>query len=105
MNGKIEPALTPQEWRELARPAYAPGKDARIGFTGILYPKRPLAVIAALNDALPDNDPRKITREWVTRLRKWAADCEAQYGPWQLDPDEARAMADALESYLPPEPE
>lgn len=61
-------------------------------------------IIAAANSLLPDSDLRKITREWVERLRKWADDADAAtYDRLQLDPAEAREMAVALESYLPPE--
>lgn len=46
------------------------------------------AVIGFANAALPDSDPRKITRKHVELLRETVAPL--------------RAFADALESYLPP---
>jgi hypothetical protein len=68
------------------------------------------AAIAALNAGLPDSDPRKITREKITAIRTSA---DAFYvdndGLRDADRDDVIASlavqaADALESYLPPEP-
>lgn len=122
MSEKIKPALTEQEWR-----------DGRVQFVGLpelvfhddgdgmefvvrapdgtiseklkfsLAPDVDLpALIALANASLPDSDPRKITREWVRELRGVAEDYEYR----GLDPnpyDTLRGIADALESYLPPE--
>lgn len=53
-------------------------------------------MIAAMNDHLPDSDPRKITREQVFALRY-----ASEYGD-SADFPELKRLADALESYLPP---
>ena len=72
MTEPIEPALTPAEWRKF--------NPRDIHTLDIV--ERPEILVAIGNFALPDSDPRKITRETVKRLR---------------------ALADHLESYLPPE--
>ena len=62
---------------------------------------RPAAAlyIALANHALPDGDPRKITRGMVNALREIAAD-----HPWdEALSSIATGIADALDSYLPPE--
>jgi hypothetical protein len=65
------------------------------------------AIIVAANAALPHDDPRKVRREWVAELRRMAGEAEAsdrrgeKDGP-VVDPYICRSMADALESYLPP---
>jgi hypothetical protein len=64
-------------------------------------------IIVAANAALPHDDPRKVRREWVAELRRMADEAEAsdrrgeKDGP-VVDPYICRSMADALESYLPP---
>ena len=71
-------------------------------------------LIALANAALSDDDPRKITREWVAELRTTASEIDVQLrNPhWRMADDRSlavhrartlRTMADALESYLPPE--
>jgi len=80
----IPPAPSSAEWAEL---------DARI--------------LALCNDALPDADPRKLTWAMVDGLRKWA-DTEdtlerlMDAGRTGVDSGLARAIADAIESHLPP---
>jgi hypothetical protein len=93
MSDFIPPALMPNEWERVRS-----GCDdvTHYYFTGDKG-----AVIAACNDELPDTDPRKITREWVKILRataRWIEEQPDNFGP----ETELRAMADALESYLPP---
>lgn len=64
------------------------------------------AVIALANIALPDGDPRKLTREGVAAIRKMADDVfddetsltAAEVAHTKL----VLRMVDALESYLPP---
>lgn len=65
------------------------------------YPR----LIAVANAALPDSDPRKITRAMVVELRKRALGHPLGYGEWSKNPPdpELTKIADALESYLPPE--
>lgn len=62
-------------------------------------------VIAFANAALPDSDPRKITRETVATLRNHAYYSKHgdAHGRLAMTADALAALADALESYLPPE--
>lgn len=116
---KIEPALTPEEWeRILSDPqpnvlGRVPTLDERI--TVLLNDKIELddpycpvtalldapAVVAIANAALPNSDPRKITREKiadvVSIVNVFIADRFAAE-----DAAPALAFLDALESYLPP---
>jgi hypothetical protein len=128
---KIEPALTPEEWAggpdDLDRPEdgiaapqafdgdptdrYAAGVSVFEGSLQLIYDEfhvtpfgRPAAVIAVANAALPDSDPRKITREMVTRIQH--AGHYAHNGREVMTPDKLDALlaiAKALESYLPPQ--
>lgn len=68
-------------------------------------------VIALANAALPDGDPRKITREWIATLRQphaddcmmWALSDYAGAQQCNCGGDEKLyAIADVLASYLPP---
>lgn len=92
MTDKIEPALTPEEWRDTDR--------AMRQHVGAL-PERAddlAQVIALANAALPDSDPRKITREDVRACRRETND-------WFEDRDEMlRGLADRIAALLPPEP-
>lgn len=87
MSEEIEPALTADDWaRELSVADLHPFLDTE-------------KIIAVANAALPDSDPRKITRERIALLRVelgWAENAEYSNDP------EARRFLDALESYLPP---
>lgn len=113
MSEKIEPALSAGEWTRAE--IDDDGSALRI-VDGRLVNEawgqpvdRPAAVIALANAALSDSDPRKITREWVKALRDEAE--RAEYtervqdnaGYSAIEPTLARQIADALESYLPPE--
>ena len=61
-------------------------------------------IIAVANNDLEDSDPRKITRHSVWIIRKLADDMYDLMHPGALGfQREARQLADALESYLPPE--
>lgn len=121
---KLEPALTAQEWAAKCvegREASSVLEDDSLpgvriedgvlkldtwdpGVAGEVPPERAAAVIALLNDTLRADDPRKITRERVRLLRALTTDMRTiDLTPAQLDV-ELRALADALESYLPPEP-
>lgn len=115
MTEKIEPALTPEEWTNLTTPgtsdglpsytvAFHGGSVTPIGNADTVGVELPhglhdyedlyAAAIAVLNCALPDSDPRKITRAKVE-----AARFAAQHGGSpHLD-----TLIAALESYLPPE--
>ena len=102
----IEQALTPEEWRQ--RMVASGDTYIRIGPDGFVEFDPNVEdvasdffdaaqAIAIANAALPDNDPRKITREWVEAL--WNAAYEAP----EPNRSELNRMADALESYLAPE--
>jgi hypothetical protein len=111
----IEPALTAEEW--VRARAFLPFRDPRNVAELTHAPKGRLAAeIALANDALPDTDPRKITRDFVFDMRETAAlarDALAVYGApatWGNAPrsllviiERAEAHVHALASYLPPE--
>lgn len=116
MSDPTAPALSAEEW---AKREFAEGDisfDATMGrFTVVMDTwsdygstdrdvKRLPALIALANAALPDTDPRKITREMVAQLRR-AADlmCEAKWGVLEPEGNTVARIADALASYLPPE--
>lgn len=89
--------------------------EGKIGLPAVSVVPRdePHVAIALLNDFLDDGDPRKITREWVSFLRSaavHAVSCasfdDANPSTAECDcggPTRAGAIADALQSYLPPE--
>lgn len=57
----------------------------------------PSSPVAIANAALPDTDPRKITREHIRA-------CRRELNDWVEDRDEIlKRLAAVLESYLPPE--
>jgi hypothetical protein len=63
-------------------------------------------LIALANAALPDSDPRKITREKIKALRAGAESLEADYdcgGNHEALVTSVKELVAALESYLPPE--
>lgn len=110
---KIEPTLTAEEWaagRVVWRDAeveWRAGESFDISYR--IPDEVPTAqpddrssvaqMIAVANAALPDSDPRKITRKTVVMLRESSEDDHAAY----VNFGKLRALADALESYLPPE--
>lgn len=114
----ISPVLTDDEWRGLdrGRAVHCIGVDGDqfIGFAhdpdsegeGVLIDggtytaslfeaENVRRLIAIANAALPDDDPRKITRERLQEMRD-AAD-------WIGESTSVHAFADALASYLPRE--
>jgi hypothetical protein len=105
MTDRIEPALTPDEWKQ-KRACDAHGNGAMIssgvlvGLSGgaIAAVLDPAKTIALANAALPDDDLRKIARADVENLRGiLTADA------WAVAKADIRRLADALASYLPPE--
>lgn len=138
MPDRIEPALTAEQWSDLARVEGCRVSDFDGTFTAtfthpfdehgrgialsddaslisVFHAEPVRAIIALANAALPDSDPRKITREWVNAIRnaspslptprnntEWVttgqalATAEAHRAVLDL-------IADALESYLPPQ--
>jgi hypothetical protein len=117
MTDRILPALSAAAWREV-REYLASNSPIPLGeyLQAIVDDQQETArwslentaagMIAALNDALPDSDPRKITRETVRYLRELANFLESvsEERTGIAEPEmQLRAIADALESYLPPE--
>lgn len=97
MSNEIKPAMDDFQWRQFRNA----GKDQ-------LMPRYfaqcdHASFIAKHNDALPDDDPRKITREDVEELR--AAD-ERIRGEWDHpnnpEPPTLRNLAAKLAALLPP---
>jgi hypothetical protein len=64
-------------------------------------PRSLASIIALANDALPNSDRRKITRTWVNWLREEAD--VLKRGGAGAGALMATEIADALQSYLPPE--
>jgi hypothetical protein len=125
MSGKIEPALTAGQWGPMpprvANYTLSNGAIVHLGPREIGIQDNwgeaaaaPLAAVIALaNHALPDSDPRKITRTQINALR-FAAVALREKGEKMLaagispgiEDEQAFTvdkLADALESYLPPE--
>lgn len=123
MSDRIEPALDAEEWEsKVARrgagyPSFIAMPEPGLTVVGaasayeheqsveVVTGAIP-ALIALANAALPDDDPRKITRSTVNELRAVAAQLPTMgagpNGEDIPDPDLSH-LADALESYLPPE--
>lgn len=119
MSEKIEPALTREQWdqepNEYGQTFWnfgdvhvshfdVDGGDIAVNYDGAVYDSgRQLlgaarhAVIALINDSLPDDDPRKITREKIEGLRTELSS-ENNFA----DKSDGWAFLDALESYLAP---
>lgn len=103
MSEHIEPALSAEEWEQVADYNAEPDMTWRRAIhredrTGSIA-----AQIAQLNFLYPANDPRKITRDWIRELREVAEDYKFR----GIDPnpfETLNRMADVLASYLPPEP-
>jgi hypothetical protein len=99
---EIEPVMNDDGWKEFWRDVSAArasgASPVLVGHDGDPRTQLP-QIIARANALLPDADPRKITHVLIARLRVTA---EHAGGPgagptWLAD------LADALESYLPPE--
>jgi hypothetical protein len=129
MNETVEPAMSEAEW-EAGRVSRA--DETLVGFehdgspftfqcvgqqaelaNGALVVSRTIwgprsipALIALANAALPVDDPRKITREWVAALYEEVARGDAaerlgdNAGNFAIDPALARRMVAVLASYL-----
>lgn len=97
MSEKIEPALTSQQWAEVE------SYDGPLFYDEAIQncpPESLPYLIALANAALPDSDPRKITREKVDALRITLLNKGSAFGKgFGL----VNQIADALSSYLPPE--
>lgn len=105
MNDKIEPALTPDEWKQWheGERYIMPAEDSK--HAGMMLNRRafeietrPFAVMALHNASLPDDDPRKITRKDVIELLVVSDHLD-------LHPDWSKALesiAAKLDALLPP---
>ena len=96
MTDRIEPALTPDQWARYWMEAEEMVRDTDATVQDYLareYPN-PAREIALANAALPDDDPRKITRADVHELA-YMAD--------QTDNDALLRIAAKLDALLPPE--
>jgi hypothetical protein len=102
--------LTPDEWARLAPGDFYGSGDGGVyvgAHTGgdMEVGHRYHALVALANAALPDTDPRKITREWVRKIREVSEQYENTWddtkGGSYPDPLLVQ-IADALASYLPP---
>lgn len=109
----IPPALTPEEWAKVQRDTLMPydAFDAISAF-GMSRPSNAdsaVALIALANAALPDRDPRKITRADVDALRQLAGTVRIPTGDGMTfltpggGPPWATALAAKLAALLPPE--
>lgn len=100
MSEKIEPALTAEEWAAIGNEPLPLWPDMEHLF---VMGERPEAVIAYLNNRLPDDDPRKITRGDV----RWLRGAASYLGHDSTRGEEWRArlnsLAAKLASLLPPE--
>ena len=111
MSEKIQPALSAIEWEEAKAHARMFGEGSfRLAEAHVGDSPEACAYLIALNNAeLPESDPRKITRGWVVALRaeaergRRAESRGDDAGFSAIDPDTADHIANALESYLPPE--
>jgi hypothetical protein len=113
MTDRVEPALSGYEWSHVRRGGDTlrdAQLDAAIEGVRRLRAEHMPALIALANAALPDSDPRKITREMVAAMRDAAHSAESRHdrSGELVDYETQRQFeqwADALSSYLPPEPE
>jgi hypothetical protein len=123
MSERIAPALTPDEWaaKETRTPDHVrvallvdeDGTFLEVGDgrssadTWLIASEGMPQTIALANAALPDSDPRKITRARVDALREVAREIDAENKGMITQcgwaDDFLNGLADALESYLPPE--
>lgn len=116
----IQPALTKEQWahtRFKYNPELAPVVTGLTLWSGHSYDAIGLpdtdftGAIALLNDALPDDDPRKITRADVALVRERAHDYRSTMGDVdRMDVPESEwtenrldRIADKLAALLPPE--
>jgi hypothetical protein len=105
---RVEPALSLFQWSSLeisngvASASPTPEMSSDPHFRHRLPIESATAYIAIANAALPDSDPRKITREKIALLRIPHLST-VDGDPAAYPTEELAAFADALESYLPPE--
>ena len=108
---EIAPALEPEEWKNRrCGPVSLDRVDGEVHvvvtdpdgeIVSVSGPAEVFALMALANDALPDGDPRKLTRASVRLLRELTTDCWA--GHRAAKEREALAqLARSLEALLPP---
>ena len=77
MSDHVPPALTQEEWAEIQAMHDPLSHDTL--FEGVVDPVGQLPyMMAVANYALPEDDPHKITRADVLKLRDWRYGCIAQ---------------------------
>jgi hypothetical protein len=130
MTAPIRPVMTPEEWSRAMLNAWDTGarlSKATVGSVRTAGPQRLVLevesrdgpindsidgdglpkLIALANAALPADDPRKITREWITALRDMEPQGVESFRGFDETAQRTEAMIQqmiaALESYLPPE--
>jgi hypothetical protein len=108
---KIEPALSVEEWADARDESGGVSESLAYEVCYLWGRARPAGTIAIANAALPNKDPRKITRAVVANVTFAARALDGaalvadpilrmEISATQLA---LRALADALQSYLPPE--
>lgn len=108
---KIAPALSLEEWDAFSSADEETATASLQARLADLFGDAPLdsaqaqagaaALVAISNDVMSDNDPRKIKRFYVDRIREAADVLDDRPGPFNTD--HLRMIADVLESLLPPE--
>ena len=109
---KIAPALAPQEWRErrcgavsvchVESEVHVVVRDPDDQLVSVSAPEELFALIALANDALPHDDPRKITLEKVRTLEAIATDMWRGHRAAEHR-DAIALLARTLTALLPPE--
>ena len=97
---KIQPALTAEEWAEWRDEVRELGTDNALSQWGENCEAE--TVVAVANDALPDDDARKITSGDLDMLT--SACWELEDSRKQAHADALRVLRDRLAALLPPEP-
>lgn len=111
MNIEIAPALEPEEWKHRRSGSvsidYVDGEthivvtDPDGEIVSVSGPAEVFALMALANAALPDGDPRKITREAVQLLEALTTDSWAGHRATEQR-DALACLARSLEALLPP---
>lgn len=105
---KIEPALTPEEWASVEGERREQTTTRQLEVDAIVARQDPASTIAVYNAALPDSDPRKITRERMRAVKKavdiWFGATVTVYNTLADREPHFRVIEflAGLESYLPP---
>lgn len=101
----IPPALTADEWARVPRPDVTDFTGRYLGSsTAQESDAGAHAIVAVANAALPDSDPRKLTRDDVAALCLAASTIRAEWGDDDPEARDLRRVATKLAALLPPEP-